>query len=401
MSDFLPYGRQTIEEDDIAAVAAALRGDFLTTGPTVAAFEGAFAEAVGAPHAVACNSGTAALHLAVLSVGIGPGDRAVVPSLTFLATANAVRYAGGEVVFADVDPDTGLTGPEQVLAAAARVDGPVKAVLPVHLNGQAADSAAIAAVLPTGTRLIEDACHALGTDARGSDRLMHAVGACTDATAACFSMHPVKAVAMGEGGVMTTRDPALAERAARLRNHGMERRAGGFVNADLALAPDGTPNPWYYEMSEPGYNLRAPDILCALGRSQLAKLGRFVARRQSLAALYEDRLKALAPLVRPVPGVGWSGHARHLYPVLIDFPAAGTHRAALMETLRADGIGTQVHYIPVHRQPYYQARYGSVALPGADAYYARCLSLPLFPGMADGDVDRVVEALADGLGIRI
>ena len=400
MTAFLPYGRQTIEDDDVAAVAAALRDDFLTTGPGVARFEAAFAEAVGAPHAIACNSGTAALHLAAMSIGLGPGDTVVVPSLTFLATANAIRYVGAEVAFADVDPDTGLIGPEQVLDAAARVGGPVKAIFPVHLNGQAADSRAIAAALPTEVVLVEDACHALGANQRGGDMLMHPIGACADAAMTCFSLHPVKAVAMGEGGVVTTRDPALAERAMRLRNHGIDRDPAGFRNRDLGFAADGTPNPWYYEMAEPGFNLRAPDLLCALGLSQLGKLPRFIARRQVLAALYDERLASLAPVVRPVPRVAWSGHARHLYAVLIDFAATGLDRAALMRALRDRGIGSQVHYMPVHLQPYYTDRYGSLALPGAEAYYARCLSLPLFPTMTDGDVDRVVEALADILGLQ-
>lgn len=400
MTAFLPYGRQTIEDDDVAAVAAALRDDFLTTGPGVARFEAAFAEAVGAPHAIACNSGTAALHLAAMSIGLGPGDTVVVPSLTFLATANAVRYVGAEVAFADVDPDTGLTGPEQVLAAAARANGPVKAVFPVHLNGQAADSRAIAAALSPKVALVEDACHALGANLRGGDMLMRPIGTCADAAMTCFSLHPVKAVAMGEGGVVTTRDPALAERAMRLRNHGIDRDPAGFRNRDLGFAADGTPNPWYYEMAEPGFNLRAPDLLCALGLSQLGKLPRFISRRQALAALYDDRLAALTPVVQPVPRVAWSGHARHLYAVLIDFAAAGLDRAALMRALRDRGIGSQVHYMPVHLQPYYTDRYGSLALPGAEAYYARCLSLPLFPTMADDDVDRVVEALADVVGLQ-
>ena len=395
MTGFLPYGRQTIEDDDVAAVAAALRGSFLTTGPTVAAFEGAFAEAVGTPHAVACNSGTAALHLAAMALGLGAGDTVVVPSLTFLATANAVRYVGAEVAFADVDPDTGLCSPQHVLEAAARAQGPVKAAFPVHLNGQAADTSAIAAALPPETALVEDACHALGTQTRSGDMLMRPVGASPDASMTCFSLHPVKAIAMGEGGVVTTRDPILAERASRLRNHGIERSPERFRNRDLAFTATGAPNPWYYEMAEPGFNLRAPDILCALGLSQLPKLPRFVARRQALAALYDERLAPLAPLVRPVPRVEWSGHARHLYAVLIDFAQAGIDRATLMQRLRDRGIGSQVHYVPVHLQPYYADRYGPMRLPGAEAYYARCLSLPLFPAMADEDVDRVVDGLIE------
>ncbi len=388
---FLPYGRQTIEEDDVAAVAEALRDDFLTTGPRVAAFAAAFAETVGAPHAVACNSGTVALHMAAHALGLGPGDTVIVPPLTFLATANAARYVGAEVAFADVDADTGLMGPEQAAEAAARAGGGA-AVFPVHLNGQAADIAGIRRALPENVAIVEDACHALGAEAEGAP-----IGACRATAAACFSLHPVKAVAMGEGGVVTTRDPTVAERARLFRNHGMSREPATFTNAALAFAADGTPNPWYYEMAEPGQNLRAPDILCALGLSQLRKLPRFVARRQTLATRYDARLAELAPLVRPVPRVRWSGHALHLYVVLIDFAAARMDRAAAMAALRARGIGSQVHYLPVHLQPYYRKRYGDLHLPGAAAYYARCLSLPLFPAMTEQDVDRVVDALAETL----
>ncbi len=385
---FLPYGRQTIEEDDVAAVAEALRDDFLTTGPRVTAFEIAFAETVGAPYAVACNSGTAALHMAAHALGLGPGDTVIVPTLTFLATANAARYVGAEVAFADVDADTGLMGPEQAVEAAARAGGGA-AVFPVHLNGQAADIAGIARALPE-VAIVEDACHALGAEAEGA-----AIGACGATAAACFSLHPVKAVAMGEGGVMTTRDPAVAERARLFRNHGMSRDPAAFSNEALGFAADGTPNPWYYEMAQPGHNLRAPDILCALGLSQLRKLARFVARRRALAVRYDARLAELAPLVRPVPRVPWSNHAWHLYVALIDFEAAGMDRAAVMAALRARGIGSQVHYLPVHLQPYYRNRYGDLHLPGAAAYYARCLSLPLFPTMTEQDVDRVADALAE------
>ncbi|MFN4088539.1 MAG: aminotransferase class I/II-fold pyridoxal phosphate-dependent enzyme [Alphaproteobacteria bacterium] len=397
MTEFLPYGRQTIEADDADAVLAALRDDFLTTGPRVAAFESAFAATVGTPHAVVCSSGTAALYLAARALGIGSGARVIVPALTFLATANGPHLAGAEIVFADVDPVTGLMGPAHASEAAARAEGPVAAAFPVHLNGQAADTAAIAAALPAESAIVEDACHALGTSARGGDGTWHPVGACADSASSCFSLHPVKAVAMGEGGVVTTRDPALADRARRLRNHGMSREPADFERHDLGFAADGAPNPWYYEMAEPGFNLRAPDLLCALGLSQLGKLGRFVARREVLAALYDDRLAPFAPLVRPVPRMPWSGHARHLYAVLIDFAGAGMERATVMRRLRDRGIGSQVHYVPVHMQPYYRARYGTLRLPGAEAYYARCLSLPLFPGMAAADVERVVSALADVL----
>jgi dTDP-4-amino-4,6-dideoxygalactose transaminase len=215
--------------------------------------------------------------------------------------------------------------------------------------------------------------------------------------AACFSFHPVKTVAMGEGGAVTTRDPVLAERLRLLRSHGMTRDATGFADVAQAFDTSGEPNPWYYEMAEPGFNYRASDLQCALGASQLAKLGRFLGRRRALAARYDHALAPLAPLVRPIPRGPTEDDGWHLYVVLIDFAACGQTRAQVMERLRAAGIGTQVHYLPVHRQPYYRALYPDLILPGADAYYARCLSLPLFPDLGDEDVGRVVDALADAI----
>jgi len=390
---FLPYGRQTIDDDDVEAVAAALRSDFLTTGPRVEEFERAFALATGAAHAVACNSGTAALHLAALSLDLGQGDAAIVPTVTFLATANVVRMTGAEVVFADVDPDTGLITPETFAAASERAAGTglkPKAAFPVHLNGQLCDMPALAAIArKNGITLVEDACHALGTPA---------IGATRNSGIACFSTHPVKAITTGEGGCITTADEALAERMRKLRSHGMTREANDFKNSGFAVDGE-TRDLHYYEMHEFGWNYRLPDILCALGTSQLAKLDRFWRRRCEIAALYGRLLASLAPALRPVRNDG-RPHGWHLYAILVDFTSIGTSRVRYMAALRADGIGTQVHYIPVHRQPYYRNRYGEIVLPGAEAYYMRCLSIPIFPSMIDADVERVAEALARHIGVR-
>lgn len=384
MTTFLPYGRQSIGDDDIAAVAEALRADMLTTGPLVDAFERDFAAATGAPHAVACNSGTAALHLAALALELQPDDAVVVPAVTFLATANAVRYTGAEVVFADVDPDTGLLTPDAFEAAIARAGSRrLRAVFPVHLNGQLCDMAAIEDIARRrGLAIVEDACHSLG---------LPNVGAAAHGGLVCFSTHPVKAIATAEGGVVTTSDAGFAAAMRRMRSHGMVRDPAEFENRDLAF--DGNaPNPWYYEMHEPGWNYRLPDVLCALGISQLRKLGSFFARRQAIAARYDALLAPLAPMLRPIPRT--HAHGWHLYAVLVEFERLGTTRARFMATLRQQGIGTQVHYVPVHRQPYYVRRYGTIPLPGADAYYARCLSIPFFPGMSDADVERVASTLA-------
>jgi len=382
----LPYGRQTIEDDDIAAVAQALRADFLTTGPTVEAFEAAFAETVGARHATACANGTAALHLAMLALEICEGDVCIAPSITFLATANCARFVGAEVLFADVDPQTGLMTPDTLAQAIARLDGRrLRAVLPVHLRGDVVDLPGLAALAAqAGAVLVEDAPHALGSTmdfGAGRER----VGDARHSAMATFSFHPVKTIATGEGGMVVANDEAIAARLKRLRSHGMVR-------------PDGA-DPWWYEMPEIGFNYRLPDILCALGLSQLGKLPRFAARRRALAQAYSQALAPLAPRVLQAASPGWSDPVLHLMTVLIDFEAAGRSRREVVDALRAKGVGTQVHYIPVHRQPYYQARYGAQDLPGADAWYARCLSLPLYPGMADEDVARVVDALTEALGL--
>ncbi|WP_245863772.1 UDP-4-amino-4,6-dideoxy-N-acetyl-beta-L-altrosamine transaminase [Caulobacter mirabilis] len=381
---FLPYGRQTIEDDDVASVAEALRADFLTTGPTVGRFEAAFAETVGARHAVACSNGTAALHMAMMAAGIGPGDICIVPSITFLATANCATYVGADVVFADVDPDSGLMTPETLAEALSRADGrPVRAVLPVHLRGDVCDLPALAALAgAAGAILVEDAPHALGSSLRRGNEV-HRVGDNAFSAMATFSFHPVKTIATGEGGMVTTSDDVLAERLRLARSHGMVRPAGAA--------------PWIYEMPEPGYNYRLPDVLCALGLSQLAKLERFTARRRVLAALYETALAPLAPTVRLAARPEHSDPALHLLTVLIDFAAAGIERARVVADLAEAGIGSQVHYIPVHTQPYWRTRNGALDLPGAQGWYDRCLSLPLFPGMDDGDVERVVAALARAL----
>jgi UDP-4-amino-4,6-dideoxy-N-acetyl-beta-L-altrosamine transaminase len=392
---FLPYGRHEIDEDDVAAVARVLRGDWLTTGPAVEAFEAALAAHTQAKFAAVCASATAGLHLAMMALRLQPGDIVIVPSVTFLATANAARYVGAEVAFADVDPDTALLTQATLEAALAQAGGKAKAVVPVHFGGRTADLAGIAAVAERHRlAVVEDAAHAIGTRYGPGNEPRTPVGDCRYSRMAVFSFHPVKTIAMGEGGAVTTNDADLRERLARLRNHGMVRDAAAFEDRDLGFDPNGRPNPWYYEMPEPGYHYRANDIQCALGLSQLSKLERFAERRRRLVDRYRQRLAPLSPVVRLAAAPADCEPAWHLCTVLIDFAAAGVTRAQVMEALRAHGIGTQVHYIPVHLQPYYRRRYGDLRLPGAETYYARCLSLPLFPAMADGEVDRVVDELA-------
>lgn len=397
---FLPYGRQVIEEDDIAAVTDVLRSDYLTTGPAVSALEKAFAATVGARHAIACANGTAALHLISMAHGIGEGTSVIVPSVTFLATASAPHITGCDIVFADVDPASGLMTPALLRDGIARAKYPVSAVFAVHLGGQVCDIPALQRLAAeAGATLLEDACHALGTQ-YSSCNVKHVVGGCAHSAAAAFSLHPVKTIAAGEGGIVTTNDDQLAYRMRALRSHGMLRDPQEFTDRELSFDTDGAPNPWVYEMSVPGLNYRLTDFQCALALSQLKKLPRFAEVRGRLAARYDALLRPLAPIIVPIKRVQDCEPVWHLYQVLIDFNALQLDRAALMRRLHEAGIGTQVHYVPVHRQPYWRKMYPTLALPGAGAFYARTLSLPLFASMDEGDVERVVSVLGAFVGLR-
>jgi len=394
---FLPYGKHSIDDDDVAAVAAVLRSEYLTTGPAVPAFEAALATRTGGREAVACASGTAALHLAALGLELGPDDVVIVPAITFMATANGPALAGARVVFADVDPTTGLLGPDELEEALsrARARGRPRAVFAVHLNGQCAPMASLADVAKRhGIAVVEDAAHAIGGAVNDDDGNPVPVGACRWSDLTVFSFHPVKTITMGEGGAITLNDGEMAERLRRLRNHGITRDPAAFRDQDRATAPNGQVNFWYHEMQALGLNYRASDIHCALGRSQLAKLDRFVTRRRELVALYETALEALAPTVRPVRRLPDQRPAWHLMAVLVDFVGAEVDRNTVMTRLRERGIGTQVHYIPVPLQPYWDKRVDTPELPGASAYYERVLSLPLFAAMGEADVERVVAALS-------
>lgn len=395
---FLPYGRQVIEEDDIAAVAETLRGDYLTTGPAVARFETALASYTGARHAIVCANGTAALHMAARALNLGPGAKVIVPAITFLATASAPHLNGADIVFADVDPTTGLMTPETFSMAIVRA-GKAQAVFNVHLNGQCGALQEIAAIARiNGLKVVDDACHTLGASYVAGHNAPSRIGANAHCDLSVFSFHPVKAVSMGEGGAVTTNDPEMAKRLARARNHGMTREPSDFANTADAFDKLGQPNPWYYELVGPEFNWRANDIQCALGTSQLQKLERFLARRRAIVASYDTLLAPYAPIIRPLARSKTCLPAWHLYVARIDFEAAGLARGQLMRALSNEGIGTQVHYFPVHRQPYYAQRYPAI-LPGADRYYSRCLSLPLSAAMDISDAERVVDALVRNLNL--
>ena len=393
---FLPYGRQCVTEADIEAVTDVLRSDWLTQGPAVPAFESELADTVGASHSVACTNGTAALHLAMLALGIGLGDVIVTPSITFLASANCGRFVGADVRFTDIDRDTGLIDVDSLQRVLKDdTEGRIKAVIPVHFAGQPADLTMVAELARGhGAAVVDDACHAIGAWYE-RDELRYKLGGGPHSDLTVFSFHPVKHVAMGEGGAVTTNDPELAARLRRFRCHGMQKE--DFANTEMAHAPDGPVNPWYYEMQELGYNYRLTDIQAALGLSQLRRLSWSLERRNEIAGCYRQLIAQSFPEgnVRPLTVDPGRYHAYHLFVVRIDFAQLGLARREVITGLRDRGIGTQVHYIPVHLQPYYRNCCGTRPgdFPEAESYYEQALSLPMYPELTEQDCERVVEEL--------
>lgn len=401
MPAILPYTRHQIDEGDIEAVTAVLRSSSITQGPAIARFERALANRCGAVHAIAVNSGTSALYLAARALGLGSGTVTIVPAVTFLATANAVTLNGGKVVFADVDPRTGLMNPQTLQAALQTPDGRhAQAAIPVHYAGALADMEGMAEIARhSGLTLIEDAAHAIGSTARGSTGTYWQAGSCRFSTATCFSFHPAKTIAAGEAGAVLTNDEALARSIERGRNHGVTKVAHEMTEVHVSFGHDGQPNPWSYEMDQPGFNFRLSEIHAALGQAQLTKLEAFKERRRQLAAHYRAHLLPLYPLVRMLDCAPEQQPAWHLCGVRIDFEALGVSRAHVMRLLAAQGIQTQVHYIPLHFQPFYKALNPGLTLPGAEAFYRRTLSLPFFTAMTEADVARTVHALRSALNL--
>ncbi len=375
----IPYGRQDISEADLAAVAEVLRSDWLTQGPAVPAFEAAVARYCGAGHAVAVNSATSALHLAYLALGLAPGKLLWTTPNTFVATANAARMCGADVDFVDIDPHSYnlcARALESKLAEAEQAGRLPQVVAPVHFAGQACDMAEIRRLADRyDFAIVEDASHAIGGDDEAGK-----IGNGSHADCTVFSFHPVKLITTGEGGMILCNRPELAERMRLLRSHGISRDP-----AAMTQAPDGD---WYYQQLELGYNYRMTDMQAALGLSQLARLDDFVARRRALVARYDQRL-AGARLT--LPAVAHGHPAWHLYVVLL---ADAGQRRTVFDVLRAAGIGVNVHYIPVHLQPYYQALgFAQGNFPAAENYYERALTLPLHPRLTESEQDYVVEQL--------
>ena len=379
-STLLPYGRQSIDEADIQAVVDVLRSDWLTTGPKIAEFEEAFAARVGAAHAVSFTSGTAALHAAAYAAGLKPGDEAITTPLTFAATGNCILYQGATPVFADVSADTLNLDPNLV---EKKISSQTRAILPVDYSGHPAE---LTRILEIARRhklvVIEDACHSLGAEYGG-----RTVGSIADMTV--FSFHPVKHITTGEGGMVTTGDAKFAETLRRFRNHGISSDARQRQSAGQ----------WHYEMVLLGYNYRLPDVACALGLEQLKKLGANLARRREIAAKYTSAFReipgVIAPTVRPEANPAW-----HLYPIRLDLGKLSTDRAQIFRALRAENIGVNVHYIPVHTHPYYRERFGYKGgeFPVAEDAYERLISLPMFHAMNEQDVNDVIAAVRRVVG---
>jgi UDP-4-amino-4,6-dideoxy-N-acetyl-beta-L-altrosamine transaminase len=393
MPKFLPYGHQSIDQEDIQAVVSTLQSDWLTQGPAIEEFEKHLCQYTKAKHAISCSNGTTALHLALAAIGITSDHAVIVPSITFVATANAVEYVGGTVLFADVDPNTGLMTAETLVQTIQKYkdDYKIKALIHVHLAGQCEN---LSEIYKTAKNfdlfVIEDAAHAIGTNYI-KDKDFSPIGSCQYSDLTTFSFHPVKTITTGEGGAVLTNDASVAERIYNLRSHGLIKNSKHWLQNELAFDDHQNPNPWYYEMHEVGFNYRLTDISCALGLQQLKKLNQFKKTRTELVATYDSSFQSAT--IQPMKKNAWSDTSWHLYVVHIDFTKIKKSRAVVMNSLKNKNIGTQVHYIPVHLQPYYKKKYGQQILPGAEKYYSSCLSIPLYVGLQNEEQLHVILAL--------
>ena len=373
----LPYGHQWIDEEDIKAVIEVLHSDWITQGSKVAEFEKEFANYVSARYAVAVNSGTAALHTACFAAKIEKGDEAITAPITFVASANCVLYQGGTPVFADIEADTLNIDPKEIKK---KITKKTKALIPVDFTGRPVDLEKILQIAKNNNLIIiEDASHALGATYKGSK-----IGSISDMT--IFSFHPVKHITTGEGGMITTNNKEYYERLKLFRTHGITKDKDKLLNYD---------GPWYYEMQELGYNYRLTDFQCALGLSQLKKIDRIIQRRREIVKKYNFEFKDIPEIKIPQINPSDSNPAWHIYMVQLNLGKLKVGRREIFEALRAENIGVNVHYIPVHLQPYYQNKYGYQPgdFPVAENYYSRAITLPVFPKMTDKDVDDVIKAV--------
>jgi UDP-4-amino-4,6-dideoxy-N-acetyl-beta-L-altrosamine transaminase len=394
----IPYGKQSITEEDINEVVTVLKSDFLTQGPKVQEFEEEFAKYIGSKYAVAVANGTAALHLSILALGVQPGDKVITTPITFAASANAVRYAGGEVIFADIEPDSYILDIKKV-EDILKKEKNVKGIIPVDFAGYPGDMEAFRKLADKyGIWILEDACHAPGgffVDSKGENQFC-GNGRYNDL--AIYSFHPVKHIATGEGGMITTNNKALYEKLALLRTHGITKdserfqNSPEFANAQQPISNSQWPG-WYYEMQELGFNYRLSDMQAALGASQLKRADIHLKRRREIAEKYDNAIAELEAIKRPetvLDKTNKRGHAYHLYVIQTE------KRLELYNYLREHKIFTQVHYIPVHLQPYYkQFGWKEGDMPIAEAYYEKCLSLPMYHGMTDDEQDYVINCISD------
>jgi perosamine synthetase len=386
----ISYGKHHIDEDDIQAVVDVLRGDFLTQGPAVEVFEKAVAEYVGSKYAVAVSSGTAALHLAALAAGVGPGKSVVTSPITFVASANAPRYCGGDVLFADINPETVNMSPDALREVLLK-NSNVKAIIPVHFAGLPCDMIAIKNLADeAGAIVIEDAAHALGATYPNGMR----VGSCENSLMTIFSFHPVKAIAAGEGGMITTNDEVTYRKLIRSRSHGINK-LDDPIQVEAEAFEDGEQNPWYYEMQELGFHYRITDIQCGLALSQFKKLDSFISRRRQLVRNYDLAFIKMKNC-RPAQTTGRDQSGHHLYVLRIDFKQIALTRGQVMKKLRENGVGSQVHYIPVPSHPYYrQLGFRPEDYPDTLKYYQEALSIPLFFDLTEEQQKKVISTIKD------
>ncbi len=388
LSRFLPYSRQSIDKEDIYEVTKTLKKDFITQGPKIYEFEKNFAKYVKAKYAVACATGTAALHIACQSLKLGKGRNLLTSPITFVASANCAQFLGADTHFADIDLDNYCISPsslEKILK-----NKKIDIVVVVHMSGHPADLEGINNLKKKyDFKIIEDACHALGSSYKNKK-----IGSCFYSDISTFSFHPVKPITTGEGGMVTTNSEKIYKSLLKFRTHGIHKNKDDFFNKDMAYDKIGNVNQWYYEMSDLGHNHRITDFQSALGNSQLKKIDKFIQARRKIAKIYNNGFSKYKFIKVPKVNPNTS-HAYHLYTLLIDFKRINKSRNEIMKKLRDMNIGTQVLYIPIHLQPYYLKKYGFKIgdFPNAENYYESCLSIPIFPNIQKREIDYVIDRI--------
>ena len=387
-SRFLPYGRQTLDKKDINAVIKVLKKDYITQGPLITKFENAFSKYVGSKYAVSCSSGTAALHLSCLALGLKPGKKLVTSPISFVASANCGEFVGAKISFVDVD-DKKFNLSTQKLEQKLKKEK-IDVVVVIHMAGHPADLRKLRELKKKYKfKLIEDACHALGGKYKKSK-----IGSCDYSDICTFSFHPVKNITTGEGGMITTNDKKIYEKLKQLRSHGINKSSNQFLNRKLAFDYNGKKNMWYYEMGHLGFNYRLTDFQSALGISQLRKINNIIKKKRIIAKLYDKKLSNNNLISIPAHQSDII-HAYHLYTIMVDFKKLGKTRNQVMEELRKKSIGTQVLYIPIHYQPYYynKYKYKIGSFPQSEKYYNNCLSIPIFPDLSRKEINHIIKTL--------